>query len=553
MKRQTLVALVLVTILLASLVGFAVAQGPDRRGGHKLPVAPETPADDEVAETADAEAADAWEPGLGVVEGPGLRAGDYSFVGGGRKNKADGAYSSVVGGYNSWAKSKYATIGGGQHNTAKGWRSTVAGGRDNETKAEYATVGGGRENKATQGYSTVGGGYNNTASSFEATVGGGRVNTASGHRTTVGGGLDNTASATYATVGGGYYNTASGYAATVGGGYHNTASNWSATVGGGNDNTASGWDATVGGGWSNTASGSSATVGGGVGNVASGLEATVGGGETNTASDWYATVGGGSWNMASYYAATVGGGEDNTASGMYATVPGGRLNTASGYCATVGGGWSNTASGLDATVGGGANNTASGDYSFTAGHKAVADDNVAFVWGDSTDKEIHSGGANQFIVRANGGVWFGAVTENYTPTIGALVFISTTTGGYLSTGGAWTDSSDRNAKENIVPVDGAEVLERLVEMPISTWNYIAQDDSVQHIGPMAQDFHAAFGLGEDDRHIAALDLGGANTAAIQALYELVQELQAENAALREEVSQLRALEARIAALEQVGK
>ena len=436
MKRIGMLGLVLVLITLVSLGSMTIAQGPDRQGGHKLPVAPETPATEEPAEE---EAADAWEPDLGVVEVPDRRAGAYSFVGGGRKNKADGAYSSVVGGYNNTAKSKYATIGGGQHNWCKGWRSTISGGRDNETQAEYATVGGGRENKARKGYTTVGGGYSNQATDDYATVGGGEFNTASGDIATVGGGL---------------------------------------------------------------------------------------------------------WN---------------TASGAYATVGGGCLHAASGSYATVGGGGYNTASGTGATVGGGYGNTASGDYSFAAGLKAVADDNGAFVWGDSTAYEIHSGGANQFIVRANGGVWFGKATTNYTPAIGAGVYIATSTGGYLSTGGAWTNSSDRQAKENIEVVDAQDVLDRLVVVPISTWNYIAQDATVQHMGPMAQDFHAAFGLGEDDRHIAALDLGGANTAAIQALYRLVQELETEDAALREQMTQLQAENAalreqvaRLAALETRG-
>ena len=482
MKRQTLVALVLVTILLASLVGFAVAQGPDRRGGHKLPVASETPATEEPAE---AEVEDAWESDLGVVEGPGLRAGDYSFVGGGRKNKADGDYSSVVGGYNSWAKSKYATIGGGQHNTAIGWRSTIAGGRDNETQAQYATVGGGRENKATQGYSTVGGGKSNTASGYKATVGGGNSNTATGN---------------YSTVGGGNSNTASGIRATVGGGILNTASYDSASVGGG--------------GW-NTASGYNATVGGGEGNTASDTFTTVGGGWFNTASDWSATVGGGEDNTASGEDSTVGGGSWNTASGNYATVPGGR------------------------------HNTAGGKYSFAAGYRAKANHEGSLVLADYTlGTDFSSQREDQFRVRANGGARFDVNDSEWVDirSSGGKV-IDTSTGAYLSSGGTWTNSSDRQAKENIEVVDEAQVLAKLAEVPISTWNYIAQDATVQHMGPMAQDFHAAFGLGEDDRHIAALDLGGANTAAIQALYELVQQ----------QADEIEGLKARLAELERAAR
>ena len=43
------------------------------------------------------------------------------------------------------------------------------------------------------------------------------------------------------------------------------------------------------------------------------------------------------------------------------------------------------------------------------------------------------------------------------------------------------------------------------------------------MGPMAQDFRAAFGLGEDDKHIATVDADGVALAGVQALYRMVQE------------------------------
>jgi hypothetical protein len=82
-------------------------------------------------------------------------------------------------------------------------------------------------------------------------------------------------------------------------------------------------------------------------------------------------------------------------------------------------------------------------------------------------------------------------------------------------------------------VDGAEVLEKLAELPISTWNYKDDDPSVRHMGPMAQDFHAAFGLGDDDRVINMVDASGVAMVAIQALYRRIQALESELAALRE--------------------
>ena len=135
-------------------------------------------------------------------------------------------------------------------------------------------------------------------------------------------------------------------------------------------------------------------------------------------------------------------------------------------------------------------------------------------------------------------------TTSFTPTIDSGVFIATSTGAYLSDGGVWTDSSDVNGKRNIDSVDVAEVLANLLELPISTWRPI-DAPSVEHMGPMAQDFYAGFVLGKDDRHIAALDLSGAAVAAIQGMYAemeeqtgCIEDLEAENAHLRELVEDL---------------
>ncbi|HHN93824.1 MAG TPA: hypothetical protein ENK17_03570, partial [Anaerolineae bacterium] len=87
---------------------------------------------------------------------------------------------------------------------------------------------------------------------------------------------------------------------------------------------------------------------------------------------------------------------------------------------------------------------------------------------------------------------------------------------------------------NFEPVDPQAVLEQVAQLPITTWNYRAEDDSVRHLGPVAQDFYAAFGLGADDTHIAPLDASGVALAAVQGLYQRVQALEAENRALREE-------------------
>lgn len=86
-------------------------------------------------------------------------------------------------------------------------------------------------------------------------------------------------------------------------------------------------------------------------------------------------------------------------------------------------------------------------------------------------------------------------------------------------------------KANFSVVDGQALLANLAALPIATWNYTAQPDSIRHMGPTAQDFSAAFGLGEDERHISTVDAQGVALAAIQALYKQVQELQEQVAQL----------------------
>ena len=426
----------------------------------------------------------------------------------------------------------YGTVGGGAENRAGNANGDPADGG-------YATVGGGSENIASSYAATVGGGYDNTASGYAATVGGGHLITVTGGYATAGGGLSNTASGLYALVAGGGDNTASGQAATVGGGYGNVASGVNATVGGGEHTSVTGQAATVAGGSYITATSDYAAIGGGQHHTASAPYATIGGGEFNTASGYDATVGGGNWNEGSGEGATVGGGDSNIADGGRATVGGGSVNTASGWAATVPGGYGNTAQ---------------GNNSFAAGNRAKAYHNGAFVWADSwTNTDFESQQAHQFRVRAWGGAQFNDGLGDWVELLWTLP-IATSTGAWLSWDGIWWNASDVALKENFAPVDSREVLQKLANMPITTWNYRGKDVDTRHLGPTGQDFYAAFGLGDSDRAISTLDADGVALTAIQGLYELVQEKDGQIAVLEAEVSTLHQqntdLEARVAALEQ---
>jgi hypothetical protein len=150
--------------------------------------------------------------------------------------------------------------------------------------------------------------------------------------------------------------------------------------------------------------------------------------------------------------------------------------------------------------------------------------NGSFVWGDnSTTAGITSPAANTFTVRSAGGIWLGATSS---PTLPFGRFINTSTGGYLSIAGVWTSVSDRASKHDLRPLETKSVLEKVAHLPITSWSYKAEDPSVRHIGPMAQDFYEAFGLGLDNKHIGTIDSEGVALAAIQGLYRQNQALKA---------------------------
>jgi hypothetical protein len=113
--------------------------------------------------------------------------------------------------------------------------------------------------------------------------------------------------------------------------------------------------------------------------------------------------------------------------------------------------------------------------------------------------------------------------------------------------GTVAGASDAAQKENRDPVDQRDVLDSLLSIPIETWNYIAEPDAVRHMGPMAQDFFAAYGLGADDR-LSAIDVQGVALASIQALNEIVQEKDARIVDLE---ARLTALEGRVTAKQSV--
>ena len=96
-----------------------------------------------------------------------------------------------------------------------------------------------------------------------------------------------------------------------------------------------------------------------------------------------------------------------------------------------------------------------------------------------------------------------------------------------------TQTSDRNAKQGFMPVNARSVLDKVAALPISEWKF-KTDPATPHLGPMAQDFYAAFGLGEDDRHINTMDEEGVALAAIQGLNQRLNEKEGEIQTLKQQ-------------------
>ena len=167
-----------------------------------------------------------------------------------------------------------------------------------------------------------------------------------------------------------------------------------------------------------------------------------------------------------------------------------------------------------------------------------------FLFGDqSTLSHLIPTADNQFVARAAGGVRFytagGSSNSIYVPTAGV----------YLDAGGSsWNVVSDSTRKTDIAALDGEALLDRLAQLPISTWRYKAEADrdgmAIRHVGPMAQDWQrlvaGPLGLNAEDTVINQGDLDGVALAAAQALEARTTALAADNASLRAENDDLRA-------------
>ncbi len=344
------------------------------------------------------------------------------------------------------------------------------------------------------------------------------------------------------------------------------------------------------------------------------FNSTIAGGSEHTimSRSPYSTIAGGRLNKIETNApfSAIGGGFNNSvaSSARLATIAGGDSNdigTNSPHGA-IGGGFDNTiaANSSYATIPGGTGNSAT-NFAFAAGRQAKANHAGAFVWADSQDAAFPSTTNNQVRFRASGGLevvggssapalkFSAARVGDFNASVGVALntnasgnsapalrvvnqggnsqdgALSVSANGIgniarfgnntayvstLTTNGTWSalafnPTSDRAAKENFTPVSPGEVLAKVAALPLARWTY-KDAPGVEHIGPVAQDFHAAFGLnGDDDKHIATVDADGVALAAIQGLNEKIERRMKDEAGLRGSLeARLRQRDAEIAEL-----
>ena len=254
-----------------------------------------------------------------------------------------------------------------------------------------------------------------------------------------------------------------------------------------------------------------------------------GAGRCNSVPEDASSVAGGVNNVAEGSGATVAGGWNNQALDLGATVGGGQDNIAGGFASTISGGFNNRTPGNQSTIAGGMDNVAKGDLSFVTGRRGNALHDGVVMLTDGQDQDLVSTADDQLLIRAGGGVHvFGTDPSRASVQL-------------APDSGSWSMLASPDSREAHRGVNGKAVLQRMSTLPVTTWRYDGENPVVRHIGPDAADFQKAFGMGNSETHISAVDADGISFAAIQALIQELNALKAENQRIHK---RLNALEAR---------
>lgn len=457
-----------------------------------------------------------------------LASGTNSFVGAGTNNQATIDNAGIVVGISNTVSAPGSVIGTGFGNSCTQQFSGILAGAFNSNTGAVCAIGAGTINTiGSIGSAFIGGGDQNSVLASSAIIGAGGQNTvmATGDRSFIGAGVGNTTSA----AGGGVVcggtssggNTASGIDSFVGAGSLNTASALNSAVVAGVSCFATGAQSAVVAGTSNSTSTANTFIGGGNGNTVSAANSLIVGGQLNSVTAAVASIVGGTGNTASATGAFVGGGGSGLSGG----------NTASEENAFVGAGAGNIASGPNSAIPGGLQNTASATCTHASGQLATAAHGNSFVWADNNATTTTA--TNQFVVSAVGA---GAL---------ATIFYTNaaqTTGVTLSSGAsAWAAVSDRRVKENLEDLSPADILSRVGQLPVYSYNYIGNPAGQRCWGPMADDWHRLFPSTKDPTRIESMDLSGVSLAAIKGAALLITELQEKVASLESRLAGLQSI------------
>lgn len=522
--------------------------------------------------------------------------GVYGTISGGYNNKTStGSYQTIGGGANNYTNQIGAVIAGGGNDTASGKYSTVGGGHFNKVKGDSSIIAGGHDNtiNAAAHNAVISGGTNNSIQSQYSVISGGKNNTATDKNNTIGGGENNRTQYDYSTIAGGKNNLTGDVGTFIGGGQNNSAYGVNSSIGGGNNNNTAGDNGAIAGGKRNVtdAAALNSFIGSGDSNYIYATHGVISGGYRNIINPnaFYSSIGGGANNLIEKTHSFIGGGINNWSRGLYSSVLGGNSNEAGGDYSTVLNGSANVAGGsYSLSAGKNCENQHNYVAMFTDGQTERFNSRVSsqfmirmtngmFITQEDTSSinegfvQIRSRAAlpNLLIDQVNTTANYARIRlrtiqnkTNYwdiaaqsvsgefniyrngtgdvlslTPT-SATNLLLMSNGARLTTGGTWTNSSDRNVKDKIEQIDENYILSQLVKMPVTMWHYKTEQPEVMHIGPMAQDFKAAFNVGDSDRSIATVDADGINMAAIKALYHQLQSANAEIEKLKTAVKDL---------------
>ena len=260
-----------------------------------------------------------------------------------------------------------------------------------------------------------------------------------------------------------------------------------------------------------------ASVALGFGGVASGDYSFVAGNGNNATQNSSISMGGS--NSSSYFY-SIAMGYLNKSSGTASVAMGQGNNASASQSVALGN--NNEASGAS-SLAAGANNQSTGDYSIALGSQSVASANsavaigggkasglLAFAIGPSTFASGNASFAIGSYVNTNnfdGSFILGDISGSSKPTNntahnqmmmrfsgGYVLYTNTnaTLGVRLASGGnSWLTVSDSTKKENFLTAP--DFLQKISQMKLGSWNYKAQDKTLRHYGPMAQEFYAQFG------------------------------------------------------------